>query len=395
MQKRGLTKYAIVIGASDETIYAIRQAQKYGMTVLAFDGNEKAEGLKYADQAYVVDIRDPKKIFAVIDKMDISAKDMVVLPVPIGRYLISSGAFNEHYGLIGAGNNTTEVCTDKWIFHKTLKQLGLRKINCNLIKAGKTTYVPESLPVIVKPRYGAGSRQVLRISSQEEWDGFAKEMPYDEDFIVEDAVDGQEYGVDGMVINKRFHLILARKKLITTPPYRQCVGYISTNHKKHAELLERIKEFMSELIAAIQLEDGIVHADLMKEEQGLFIIELSARPSGHRLHDIFVPMVTGIDMISEFIRYTKGGHPSIHVKETDNVYIIRYFDIESKINIIPPKEYIMNKYSLLEYECNLIPGEIRKIKDGHSLMGRGYFILEGKNEKEVCELANSVLNEYL
>ena len=37
-----------------------------------------------------------------------------------------------------------------------------------------------------------------------------------------------------------------------------------------------------------------------------FVIEMSARPSGHRLHDLFTPMVTRVDMISDFIDYALG-----------------------------------------------------------------------------------------
>ncbi|MDE6026002.1 MAG: ATP-grasp domain-containing protein [Lachnospiraceae bacterium] len=387
--------YAIVIGASDEAIYAIRQAQNYGMKVLAFDGNKDAEGLKYADEAYVVDIRDPKKIYEVIDKIDIPANDMIVLPVPIGRYLISTGAFNEHYGLVGAKKDTTEICTDKWLFHETLNKLGLRNINCSLIKAGKKEYTPKDLPVILKPRYGAGSRQVLKITNQEEWKKSLHKMPYDEDFIVEDAIEGQEYGIDGIVIKGLFHLILVRKKLITSPPYRQCVGYISINYNENVELLNHIEHFLSDLVAAIKLDNGIIHADIIYDESELFVVEMSARPSGHRLHDIFVPMVTGIDMISEFINYVQNGHVSFDIKKTNKIYMIRYFDMESKINTVPPKEYLIEKYSLLKYECNLVPGESRKIRDGHSLMGRGFFILEGESESEVCEVANNVLHEYM
>lgn len=387
--------YAIVIGASDEAVYAIRQAQKLGLTVMAFDGNERAEGLQYADEAYVVDIKDPQKIYEIIDKKNISANDMVVLPVPIGRYLISMGVFNEHYGLIGAYNDTTQICTDKWYFHQVLNQNGLRNIKCKLIEKGKTTHCPNRFPVIVKPRYGAGSRQVFRISRESEWKIFAAEVPYAEDFIIEDAVEGQEYGIDGMVINGKFHLILARKKLITMPPYRQCVGYISTNDGKNNELLAKMGTFMSKLTKVIKLDNGIVHADIIYDGAALFVIEMAPRLSGHRLQDVFTPMVTGVDMISEFINLAQNKRVEINAKNTDKIYMIRYFDIECAIKRIPLKDYIFEKYGLLKYECNLVLGETRKIKDGHCLMDRGFFVLAGSSEEEVCQIANEVLNEFV
>lgn len=387
--------YAIVIGASAETVYAIGQAQRLGVLVLAFDGNDKAEGLCYADEAYVVDIRNPQEIYEIIDGKGILAEEMFVLPVPIGRYLISAGAFNEHYRLVGPKKDTTEICTDKWLFHQTLNLMGLRNIDCERIEEGTVANISRKFPVIVKPRYGAGSRQVFKITNESEWKKFADGMPYDEDFIMEDAVEGQEYGIDGMVMNGKFQLILMRKKLLTVPPYRQCVGYIAMSADNDRELFEKMEAFLSELTAAVKLDNGILHADVIYDGVTPFIIEMAPRPSGHRLHDLFTPMVTGVDMISAYIHLIQNKPIEMNVKNVDNVYLIRYFDIESQIRRIPSRSYILGKYALPEYECNLILGEARKIKDGHSLMDRGYFICEGTSEENVCKVANNVLNEFI
>ncbi|RAZ49834.1 hypothetical protein [Campylobacter hyointestinalis] len=55
-------KVALVIGASSESVFAISEAKKAGLKVVAFDGDKDATGLKFADVSYVVDIRDPKNI---------------------------------------------------------------------------------------------------------------------------------------------------------------------------------------------------------------------------------------------------------------------------------------------------------------------------------------------
>ncbi|MCR4740286.1 MAG: ATP-grasp domain-containing protein [Lachnospiraceae bacterium] len=385
--------YAIAIGAGDEAVFAIKRAQSKGLKVLAFDGDPGAEGLRYADESFVTDIRDPGNIFEVIDKKEIPSDEMFVLPVPIGRYLISTGAFNDHYGLTGPGLQTTEICTDKWLFHQTLAKDDLRNIRCVLLKKGQIPVYPDKYPYIIKPRYGAGSREVLHISSSKDLYKISSQIPFDEDFIIEDAVDGCEYGIDGMVFNGEFRLILTRKKLLTPPPYRQCVGYISL--KKNDDLNTVLCGFMTRLISAISLKDGIVHADIIMHGDDPFVIEMSPRPSGHRLHNLFTPMVTGVDMISDYIDHLMNKRPEDHVTERDEVYIIRYFDMESEIKRIPDRESLIKKYSLSEYECNLTPGEKTKIKDGHSLMGRGFFILKGSSEKEVVDKAAAVLDEYV
>ena len=68
---------AAVIGASSESIYVINKAKELGLKVIALDGNPEAPGLKAADASFVVDIRDPQKVFEILDQN----KPDIVLPV--------------------------------------------------------------------------------------------------------------------------------------------------------------------------------------------------------------------------------------------------------------------------------------------------------------------------
>ena len=72
---------AAVIGASSESIYVINKAKELGLKVIALDRNPEAPGLKAADASFVVDIRDPQKVFEILDRD--GNKPDVVLPVPI------------------------------------------------------------------------------------------------------------------------------------------------------------------------------------------------------------------------------------------------------------------------------------------------------------------------
>lgn len=385
--------YALVIGASDESIYAINKAQEMGYKVIAFDGDENATGLKIADESFVVDIRKPELIYNIIDELDISIKETVVLPVPIGRYLITTGSVNDHYKLFGPGLKSTELCTDKWLFHNTLNAEGLRNARCQLIKAGEKCDDNYIFPVIVKPRFGAGSREVVRISNDKEWIETSKRFPFDEDFIIEDSVLGIEYGLDGIIVDGKFELVLLRKKIITPPPYRQCVGYISVNN--NSEIVCKTKQYLSQIIPLMELKNSIIHADIIDNNGELFMIEMSARPSGHRLHNIFTPMVTGVDLIESFLRLSSGADILINPRQHEDYVMIHYFDIEKEIKRIPSSEEMIEKYDLLDYQCNMSIGEICKIKDGHTLMKRGYFIIKDSNENSLIDRANSLLSEYI
>lgn len=396
--------YGIVIGASSESIFAIQEARKMGLTVLAFDGDKEAPGLVAADEAYVVDIRKPEKIYEILDKKGITRENGMILPVPIGRYLISAGAVNDHYGFIGLSEESANLCTDKYLFHKTLAASGLRDAWCQLLKSGDLPKEEPGYPCIVKPRFGAGSRGVWQIDNTNQWIEFVKQAPFEEDYVAETLAEGTEYGVDAIIAEGEFNLILLRKKILTSPPARQCVGYYSVLEPEEEEWRLTVSTYLGKIANTLKLTNTVLHSDIIRREgNDPFVIELSARPSGHRLYDVFTPLVTGVNMIESYIRLIQGKLENFgryleskkKDRNEDEIYLIHYFDMEDcEVTQIPTEEELRKKYPLVGYECHLTKGYQGKVIDGHSVMGRGYFILKGKREEELVELSRKFLMEY-
>ncbi|WP_406022308.1 hypothetical protein, partial [Succinivibrio sp.] len=81
----GTKKTALLIGASFESVFSIKTAQSCGFFVVALDGNPSAQGFKYADQSFVVDISDYNKICSLLSEKKIEPS--VVLPAPVGKIL--------------------------------------------------------------------------------------------------------------------------------------------------------------------------------------------------------------------------------------------------------------------------------------------------------------------
>ena len=363
-----------------------------GLKVTALDGDANAPGLKYADEAFVVDIRDNEKLAAILDEH----RPDIILPVPIGRYLISTGAMNDRYGLKGISYKAADLCTDKLAFHKCLSEAGLRKNAVALLKAGECEADTASLtfPVVAKPRYGSGSRGVEIFPDENSLKaGFLSSAPYDEDYILENCVNGSEYGVDGMYINGSFKLILLREKLITPPPYRQCVAYYSACGP--SAFKDKLISFLQAVGKVLGLTDCVMHADIIRtSEDEPFVIELSPRPSGHNLHNLFTPLASGVDEVDTFIRYALG-KPCSFIPNDSGAAMIAYFDMSGKVLSVPGEDYLRSKYPLLGYCCNISAGdELCGVTDGHSLMGRGYYILKAADRAQLDEYSRALKAEF-
>ena len=430
-----MRKRAALIGAGEESLHTIKKAQEFGVFVTALDGNPEAAGLKAADEGLAVDISREKAVLealrqdggALLEGPDggkaQSGPDFVITG-PIGRYLTTAGAVNDAFHLRGISRQSAVWCTDKYLFHEKLHAAGLRDCYCELVSAfcGKEAEEARqivdnlikkaeeafSFPAILKPRYGSGSRGIfflngvgeLRTALGEPGGETAGEPEASgEDYVLEEAVSGEEYGVDAAMDGKKYCQILLRRKLLTPPPARQAVGYFSVTgqEEREARLISLVRDHLERVTAALELQDCLLHADLMISGERIFVIELSARPSGHHLHDLFTPMATGIDMAEAYIRSQCGLPYTYEPKETRRL-LIRYFALpEGIVKAVPGKEELAfpEGVSLRAWDCELRPGDrLERVTTGHSVMGRGYFILEGETDEELEAAADGVLGRF-
>lgn len=399
---------AAIIGASSEALHTIEKAHEYSLEVIALDGNPEAAGLEAADKAIIVDISNEKAVLSVLQE---ELPDFL-LTVPIGRYLTTIGAVNDALELPGISRETAVLCTDKLRFHQKLQTGNLRDCYCcgvgkerdetgrdELLSKIAKGNLPLSFPAVLKPRFGSGSRGVHMVENVEE----LKEALWEtgeESCVLEECVQGTEYGVDGAVAGNEFQMILLRKKENTPPPVRQAVAYFSLLPGE--PVYERVQEYMKKITASLNLRECLLHADIIDGDKGLFVIELSARPSGHNLHNLFTPLCTGIDMAEEYIRYRMGKDYSFTPKEIKSM-MIHYFDLEGKVKQVPDEESVRRMLestaegiSLNRWECHIREGEaLGPVLDGHSIMGRGYFILEGQDREELLLQAEKIKSLFL
>lgn len=395
---------AAIIGASEEALHTIEKSHEHGLKVIALDGNPKAAGLRMADEAVVVDISDEN---LVIEAMKEKRADFL-LTVPIGRYLTATGAVNDALNLPGLSRKMAVLCTDKLKFHERMQEAGLRQCRCyewdkGRLKAAGSDAAKEkedlletdipfpelSFPAILKPRYGSGSRGIHIAFDREQLKEALGEVS-GEPYVLEEWIAGEEYGVDGAVTEKGFQMVLLRRKENTPLPARQAVGYFSVSPSE--EFWKQVKEYMSAAVKCLGLRECLLHADIIRSAKGPFAIEISARPSGHNLHNLFTPLCTGVDMAEEYIKY-RLGLPYNFIPHDTRAMMIHYFDLQGKVTHVPRKEQVEEvlEAKLLAWQCNIREGEeLGRASDGHSLMGRGYFVLEGGDEAFLKEQGERV-----
>lgn len=386
---------AIVIGAGADAIHTINAARELGIYVAAMDGNPAAAGLQYADEAINIDISDIDILCEEVARI----KPDFILPVPVGRMLRMIGIINEHFGLPGIKSNAAEVSTDKYLFHKILNKAGLRSICCHLIARQEPIRALDiPFPAIMKPRFGSGSRGIYLVKDSCDLDVALKKVQLSlEDYVLEELVAGNEYSLDGAVLNGNLEITLLRKKIITPFPARQPVASIALSRQANKELYDRVYCFVSKAAEELGYDNCLLNVDMILDDENVFIIEMAPRPSGHSIHSVFVPLCTKIDMAKEYINYMM--NKSYRMTPTDiQCQMIRFFDFSDVIaDKIPNRDDIVAacNCNLVDWNCRIKEGDyLQPVTDGKSLMWRGYFIIQGKNEQELKEQSEQILSVF-
>ena len=135
--------------------------------------------------------------------------------------------------------------------------------------------------------------------------------------------------------------------------------------------------------------------DLIVNENELFAVEMAPRPTRHSVHDIFVPMVTGLDLAEEYIKFLMGRE---YTFEAQNIRCLRicYFYFEPGVlKKIPELQDLKENADIVMWKCNLKEKDtLEKVINGHTIMGRGFFIIQGKNEQELEEQNQWILSKF-
>ena len=323
-------KYCLAIGVCKEAVHAIKKAQEKGYCVIALDGDDNAAGLSVADIGICVDIRDIAKVIEVIKAYKIE----FILPVPIGRWLLMTGMVNEKLGLPGVKEKSIENCIDKYKFHKILCENSLRNNKLICLNTKNDVETVDFFPCIIKPRFGSGSNDVQEVKSREKLSEIVCGLDFRKEFLIEEKFIGEEYGVDGAIIDGNVKVVLLRKKINTNPPYCQCVGYLEIPQYEE-KLYRNVSKYIGKIIESLKLNNTLFHADIIVNDEEISIIEMAPRPSGHNLHDVFTPICTGVDMVEEYINFVEGNKYKFDALNHKEQYLMHFWNFSDFLLLRP------------------------------------------------------------
>lgn len=196
--------------AGINTIKSLKMASFSGKTV-ATDSTSLSAGFFMADVSEILPEADAhyyvKRLFEIVKKHNVG----ILLPSS-GFDIYPYSANREALAKIGAtavvsDRETLEVCRDKILTYNTMS--GKYGLPFTTTDASKV----RSFPVIAKPRYGKGSRDIIKINNEEDLNYVASNFG---NAIFQEFLPGAEYTVDVLCdMNKKPIIAVPRIRLQT------------------------------------------------------------------------------------------------------------------------------------------------------------------------------------
>lgn len=102
-------------------------------------------------------------------------------------------------------------------------------------------------------------------------------------------------------------------------------------------------------------------------------------------------------MVDRYIDYVED-HKMVQAERDAAIrqLLIGYFDSDPcQLTEIPDTAVLQKQFGnrLLHYDCRMKPGELKEIRDGHTLMERGYYILEGQDKAALLQDRERLLQQ--
>lgn len=387
-----MKKKVLALGLMNEQLHGIKHASKQGLYIIGIDRMISEEVRPYVDEFFQIDLKDEQKIIQVVQDKKIE----FIIPSTIGNLLTTVGAVNDALCLPGVTKQWASILTDKDLYSQKLLEKGLyipKRSTIDDINKLQIKAIINGIgfPCILKPSMGSGSRGVIVINNENEIDSSidyaTSSLLSQESLIVEEFVEGQEYGVDFELVNGEIKILALRKKMITKLPYRQETGYISNYNQ---QLLNDIEEDLTKFFRDESRNIvSLGNLDVIEHSTGLYFIEMTMRPAGLGIMYNYLPLVIGYNPVEYLIDKLLGQNRK-NIDVNNATYGFFFWDLPMG-EIVEIDKKIEEK--TLKYELNSDVGDfINIVKKGGDIFPRGYFIVKSDTEEALLTSRIKILN---
>ncbi len=300
MLKNKKNSWIIFYPAGDAQVEGIIFAKSLGYKILCLDKNKKAKGKKYSDK--FISINKKKEMIFFFKKIkSLNVVAVFSLFSDVGLEFVK--AIKNQFKLCHNFKNY-RLFENKLYLRNKIKYLSLNPNYSNLNNINEFYHYKKKFnKIVTKPAIGSASKNVFIFSdiTDKKILLLKKILKNKTKVMVEEFIDGTEYTVDGLVINKRnakIIMICKKERSVFNPAVARSVTAIQ---KDRDVVGKKLKIVVTKLVRQLGIYKGPFHAEFIVNKKKIFLIDFSPRSGGAIIGSKMATAHSGFDITKNFI----------------------------------------------------------------------------------------------
>lgn len=300
-------KKIMILGAGIYQVPLIKTAKQLGIYTIVVSIPGKYPGFEFADKVYYENTTDYEKILEIakdeqIDGIVTAGTDVAVITI---------GKVCDELGLSGLSFDAAQIAANKLLMKTKYEEHGVRTAKFREIPlnaADVSERVSElSFPLIFKSVDSSGSRGIVRVDSEAEFDDAiknVKENTRSDYYIVEEFIEGEEFGAQAFVYRGEVAFILPHGDYVFHGDTGVPIGHFAP-YDLDASVIADAREQLTAAIHAMGLDNCAINADFILKDNKTYVLEIGGRSGATCLAEL-VSIYYGFDYYEKILRCALG-----------------------------------------------------------------------------------------
>lgn len=294
-------KKLMIMGAGIYQVPLIKKAKEMGIYTIAVSIPGNYPGFALADQVCYENTVDYERILEVAKREQIDG----IVTAGTDVAVITIGKVCDELGLPGLGFEAAKISSNKILMKEKYEEYGVRTARFRRLRFDDDMHAAVKdlqLPLMFKAVDSSGSRGIIRVDSEEEFEEARKIVratSRTDEYIIEEFVEGEEFGAQAFVLDGEVKFILPHGDYVFHGDTGVPIGHFAP-YMLGEEIVADAREQLALAVKAMGLNNCAINADFILKDGKTYVLELGGRSGATCLAEL-VSIYYGYDYYEKLI----------------------------------------------------------------------------------------------
>lgn len=294
-------KKLMIMGAGIYQVPLLKKAKEMGIYTIAVSIPGNYPGFEVADQVCYENTVDYEKVLEIAKREKIDG----IVTAGTDVAVITIGKVCDEMGLSGLSFEAAKIASNKILMKKKYEEYGVRTARFRELSFEDDMYEKVkdlNFPLIFKAIDSSGSRGIIRVNAMEEFEAarnVVKSITRNQSFIIEEFVEGEEFGAQAFVYHGEVKFILPHGDYVFQGDTGVPVGHFAPYNLDQA-VIDDMKVQLTNAVRAMGLDNCAINADFILKDNQTYVLELGGRSGATCLAEL-VSIYYGYDYYEKLI----------------------------------------------------------------------------------------------